>query len=121
MLASGINCVGSVLDLLSAYKDEVSTGAVSTGVSGSPDLLLLRVVGEVVIRIDSLVEEPDAVQVVIHRWGSEIARSVPQKNTALVVVGEFLWRQAYGGIFKIFSISVIVVEAFLHLKRSFQR
>ena len=73
MSASGTNCVGSVLDLLSAYRDGVPNGALSTGVSGSPELLLLRVVGEVVIGIDRLVEEPDAVQVVIRRWGGEIS------------------------------------------------
>lgn len=54
--------------------------------SVSAELLLLRFVGEVVIRVDSLVEEPDAVQVVIRCWGSEISRFVPQKDTALVVV-----------------------------------
>ena len=56
-------CVSSDLDNALEYeqgrchiwKDE------STGVSVSTELLLLCVVGEVVVRVDGLVEESDAV------------------------------------------------------------
>lgn len=105
---------------LSVYKDAVSGGGISTGVSISAELPFLRIIGEVVMRVDSLMEESDAVQVVIRCWGSEISRPVPQKDAALVVVREFLWREAYRGVFKTVNIGTLVVKAFLHLKRSFQ-
>lgn len=84
------------------------------------ELLLLRIVGEVVLRVDSLMKQPDAVQVMVRCWGSEISRSVSEKDTALVVVREFLRGEAYRGVFKTVSISTLGLEAFLHLKRSFQ-
>ena len=74
--------------------------------SVSTELLLLRVVGEVIVRIDGLVEESDAVQVVVYRRGCEIIGSVPQEDTLLVVARELFWGEAYCGIWKAMSICI---------------
>ena len=78
--------------------------------SVSTELLLLRVVGEVVVRVDGLVEESDAVQVVICRRGCEITRSIPQEDTALVVAREFFVGEADCGVLKAMSICISVVR-----------
>lgn len=54
------------------HKYAVTDGGITTGMSVSAELLLLRLVGEVVFWVDCLMEESYAVQVVIHCWGSEI-------------------------------------------------
>ena len=78
--------------------------------SVSIELLLLRVVGEVIVRVDSLVEESGAVQVVICCWGCEITQSVSQEDTALVVVRELFWGEAYCGVSKVMSICIKLVN-----------
>ena len=78
--------------------------------SVSIELLLLRVVGEVIVRVDGLVEESDAVQVVICCRGCEITQSVFQEDTALVVVRELFRGEAYCGVSKVMSICIKVVN-----------
>ena len=81
-----------------------------TSVSVSTELLLLCIVGEVILRVDGLVEESNAVQVVICRRSCEITRFVPQEDTALVVVRELFWGEAYCGILKAMSIGIQVMK-----------
>ena len=82
----------------------------STGVSISTELLLLCIVGEVIVRVDGLVEESDAVRVVICRRSCEIARSVPQEDPALVVMRQLFRGEAYCGILEAVSIGTQVVK-----------
>ena len=81
-----------------------------TGVSVSTELLLLCIVWEVIVWVDGLVEESDAVQVVIRRRSCEIARSVSQEDTALVVVRELFWGEAYCGILEAMNTGIQVVK-----------
>ena len=104
-------CASSDLDNNSAYKRRsIICERVSTGVSVSIELLLLRVVGEVIVRVDGLVEESDAVHVVICCRGCEITQSVSQEDTALVVVRELFRGEAYCGVSKVMSICIKVVN-----------
>ena len=78
--------------------------------SVSTELLLLRVVGEVVVRVDGLVEKSDAVKIVVCCWGCEITRPIPQEDTALVVARKFFVGEANCGIWAAMSICIQVVK-----------